>query len=240
MKKQTKYTVITNLIIIATLAVLLTATLAGGGDLQQAVGNAVKKPYYRGNTSTNKVSLMINVYWGTEYVLPMAELFLKYGFGATFFIGGSWAAENADVVRALSDKGFELGNHGYSHKDAKQLSLEGNRKELMVTNSLLREITGSEPVKLYAPPSGSYGDVVLGLCADEGFEVIMWTRDTVDWRDKDSATVYNRATKAMSGGDLILMHPTKHTLEALPLILDYVKANGFEAVTVSENLKDSV
>jgi hypothetical protein len=68
----------------------------------------------------------------------------------------------------------------------------------------------------------------------------MWTRDTIDWRDKDATTVYNRAIKGMSGGDLILMHPTEHTLEALPLMLEYVNANGFAAVAVGENLKSAV
>jgi Predicted xylanase/chitin deacetylase len=162
MKKETKRAAITNFIIILTLAILLTATYVGNGELKQAAGTAVKKPHYRGDTASNKVSFMINVYWGTEYVLPMAELIRGAGYTATFFIGGSWAAQNADTVVKLSELGMELGNHGYTHKDAKTLDYESNRREIMITDSLLREITGKEPSKLYAPPSGSYGDVVLG------------------------------------------------------------------------------
>jgi peptidoglycan/xylan/chitin deacetylase (PgdA/CDA1 family) len=62
----------------------------------------------------------------------------------------------------------------------------------------------------------------------------MWSKDTIDWRDKSSKIVYNRATKNIIGGDLVLMHPKKHTLEALPNILEYYKEQKLLAVTVSE------
>jgi peptidoglycan/xylan/chitin deacetylase (PgdA/CDA1 family) len=48
--------------------------------------------------------------------------------------------------------------------------------------------------------------------------------------------VYNRATKNISGGDFILMHPKEHSLTALPEILDYYKRQGLTTVTVSECL----
>ena len=64
----------------------------------------------------------------------------------------------------------------------------------------------------------------------------MWSKDTIDWRDKDESLVFSRATKNLKGGDLILMHPTEHTKNALKKILDYYKENGFSAVTVSEHI----
>ena len=177
---------------------------------------------------------MINVYWGTEYVLPMAEIFNEYGFKTTFFIGGSWAAQNPGIVRQLADMGFELGNHGYNHKNHKNLNAEQNKTEILVTENLLREITDTEPAKLFAPPSGDMGDVMHAVCEQYGYKVIMWTRDTVDWRDKNSSITFSRAVKNLAAGDLILMHPTAHTLEALPKILKYVRASGLEAAKVGE------
>ena len=64
----------------------------------------------------------------------------------------------------------------------------------------------------------------------------MWSKDTIDWRDKDADLVFKRATKDIKGGDFILMHPTAHTLEALPRILDYYKELGIKSVTVTENI----
>lgn len=228
--------VIANFVIVAMLGGLLGVTLAGGGTV--SVSGDVVKPYYNGNRDKKQISLMINVYWGTEYVLPIAELLAENGANATFFIGGCWADDNVDIVKELHIKGFELGNHGYFHKDHKKLSYESNREEIMICHNLLKEITGKEPKKLFAPPSGSIGSDMLAVCTKEGFDVVMWTRDTIDWRDKDSNLVYSRAVKDMKGGDLILMHPTAHTLEALPDILKYCADNGFEVVTVSQNITE--
>ena len=64
----------------------------------------------------------------------------------------------------------------------------------------------------------------------------MWSKDTIDWRDKDADLVYTRATQNISAGDTILMHPTEHTANALGKILQYYESVGLKAVTVSEIL----
>lgn len=233
MKKSKKYELISNAAIAIMLVIVVVGAFSGGYYAVQKEKEAYA-PIYKGSSDERKICLMVNVYWGTEYVLPMAELFEKYNFKTTFFIGGSWAAENPDVVKRLSEMGFELGNHGYNHKNHKKLDKEGNKKEILVTERLLQEITGKAPARLFAPPSGEVGEDMKKVCDDYGYKVIMWTRDTIDWRDKNSSLTFSRAIKDMSAGDLILMHPTAHTLEALPKILKYVAASGFEATTVSD------
>ena len=68
------------------------------------------------------------------------------------------------------------------------------------------------------------------------YRVIMWSKDTIDWRDHDEGLVFSRATQNVSGGELILMHPKEHTLKALPRILAYYEKEGLKTVTVSENI----
>ena len=69
--------------------------------------------------------------------------------------------------------------------------------------------------------------------------VIMWSRDTIDWRDKDVNIVTKRATSDIQNGDFILMHPTQHTLKALPQVLKNLKEQGFKVTTVSACLQPS-
>ena len=64
----------------------------------------------------------------------------------------------------------------------------------------------------------------------------MWSKDTIDWRDSDQKLIFNRATKNLENGDLVLMHPKEHTLLALPKIIDFYIESGFSVVTVSENI----
>lgn len=219
--------------------ILCTLVLFSLEDTAQIASSEGSEPYYCGDINDNKISLMINVYWGTEYIDSILEVLKTYGVKATFFVGGSWVRDNPSVLKKIFEENHEIGNHGYLHKDHKTLSESRNREEIEITQRQIYELTGFN-TKLFAPPSGSFGSATLNVCKDLDYSVIMWSKDTIDWRDKDSSLVYSRATKNAKGGDLVLMHPTEHTLKALPDILEYYKANNLKAVTVSENLKLSL
>ena len=64
----------------------------------------------------------------------------------------------------------------------------------------------------------------------------MWSRDTIDWRDKDVNTVVSRATKNLKAGEFVLMHPKDWTVQALPEILKYIRENGLKPATVTDLL----
>jgi peptidoglycan/xylan/chitin deacetylase (PgdA/CDA1 family) len=97
-------------------------------------------------------------------------------------------------------------------------------------------LIGGGNTMLFAPPAGSFNDQTVEACLKLNLEMILWNRDTIDWRDKDVSTIINRATNALAAGDFVLMHPTDCTVKALPTILQYIKENGFLTQTVSENL----
>lgn len=196
-----------------------------------------EKPYYQGNMNSNNVSLMFNVYWGTEYLDGILSTLDKYDVKATFFVGGTWVEKNGDMFKKIYNSGHEIGNHGYFHKDHDKLSLAQNRSEIEMTNNIINEYIGIVP-KLFAPPSGAYSDTTLSVVKELKMETIMWSKDTIDWRDKNRALIYSRATKGVKGGDLILAHPTAETLNALDDILKYYKDNGLTQVIVSENIKN--
>ena len=196
--------------------------------------STVGLPIYKG-TSKDRVSLMVNVYWGTEYIEPMLDVFDSYEIKTTFFLGGSWVERNHDVAREIVRRGHEIGNHGYFHKDHKKLSKQANKTEIMNCHKVVKSILGVE-MNLFAPPSGSFSADTLDIAEEIGYNTIMWSLDTIDWRDKDVALITKRATEKTGGGDLILMHPTKETLEALPGIIDRLLQKGLAVTKVSEIL----
>ena len=191
--------------------------------------------YYSGNADSRYVSLMFNVYWGTEYIPSILDTLDEYEVKATFFIGGSWADDNTACVRRIAAAGHEIGTHGYFHRDHTTLGYDGNIKEIADSVQFLSLVTG-EAVTLFAPPSGAYDEDTVSAAEALGLKTILWSKDTIDWRDKDADTCFLRATKDVSAGDFILMHPMAHTLEALPRILETYEKQGLRAVTVSENL----
>ncbi len=194
--------------------------------------------YYSGDETSNKVTLMINVYWGTEYLDEILEILADNDVTTTFFVGGTWAVKESDMLQKIYDAGHEIGNHGYYHKDQGTLTAEKNYEEIVNTHNLVKSLIGVE-MNLFAPPSGSYNKKTVEMATSLGYKTIMWTRDTIDWRDQDSDLIYERAIKNCKGGDFILMHPTEATKNALDRIIKTLKSQGFELCTVSENLGDT-
>ena len=188
---------------------------------------------YKGNEETKAAALMFNVYEGADIVIQILEILQKYSAKATFFIGGVWAKDNADTIKKIVANGQEIGCHGYLHKDHAKLSVEQNKEEIVNTNRLIKEITGKSVI-LFAPPSGSFGDNTEKACAALGQKMILWTKDTIDWRDSDVPLLIKRATKNASSGDLILMHPKPQTVKALPSIIEAYLEKGLMLLTVSE------
>lgn len=203
--------------------------------VQSSPAMAVSGVYYNGNKNSNKISLMINVYWGTEYLDDMLSTLKEKDVKTTFFIGGTWAVLNEEILKKIYTDGHEIANHGYHHKDHDKISEEENLKEIKNTHKIVKELLGVD-MNLFAPPSGAYDKTTVSCAESLGYKTIMWTRDTIDWRDHDANLIYSRAIKNAGGGDLILMHPTKETAEALGKIIDALKAKNFVLTTVSDNI----
>ena len=221
--------VATNILICA--IIVVTAAVGFGGGSAITVSDGEGNVYYR-STSDESVALMFNVYGGTAEVYEILDILDEHGAEATFFIGGCWADDNVDCVREIFARGHEIGSHGYFHRDHSALSLEENLSEISPSVKLLNMICGKD-IALFAPPSGAFGDHTVDACAKLGLKLIMWSKDTVDWRDSDAALIASRATKGLTAGDFILMHPTRATVGALPGILKYIRNCGLAARTVS-------
>ncbi len=223
---------VTNSVIVLIFIALIAVAIPFSSSVSTSVNPDV---IYSGDTTQNKVSFMINVYWGTEYIEDMLDVLDVYNVKTTFFVGGSWFAKNVDMAKEIYKRGHEIGNHGYNHKDHDKITEQQNYDEIHKTHLLVKGNLGVE-MNLFAPPSGAFNDTTINIAKSLDYKTIMWTHDTIDWRDKDTDLIVKRATKNLTNGDLILMHPTQNTLEALPLILAYSQNNGFEATTVTKTL----
>ncbi|HAZ22960.1 MAG TPA: polysaccharide deacetylase, partial [Firmicutes bacterium] len=86
------------------------------------------------------------------------------------------------------------------------------------------------------PPYGEVNDKVAAVAAEIGYRTIMWTRDTIDWQRPVPDTIVARATREMTNGNIILMHPTSPTVVALPRVIKAIRDAGYQLVTVTELL----
>jgi len=232
--KAKHYRIIANFIIITMFVILFGYITTSNSQYVFSYQN--DDIIYNGNKNSNKVSLMINVYWGTEYIIDILDVLDSYNVKCTFFVGGQWVEQEPNLLKEIFNRGHEIGNHGFFHKDQEYLNYEQNYDEININHQLVKSILNID-MNLFAPPSGSFNKSTIQASKDLGYNTIMWSKDTIDWRDKDANLIFSRATSGVKGGELILAHPTKETLKALPLILEYYKLNNLSATTVTDNLK---
>jgi len=205
------------------------------------VSNAtVSKPIEQVKTDQKVMALTINVDWGEEYISAILDALDKGKASATFFVTGRWAKKHPELLKSMASRGHQIENHGYSHPHPDHLSVGSNQEEIIKTERIIEGIIGRK-TRFYAPPYGEKG--VSGLrAADElGYQTILWTLDTVDWRGDSTAEIIAKRVlnpairfgiKPNKSGAIVLMHPKENTVKALPVILDQLNREGFVLKTI--------
>lgn len=154
---------------------------------------------------------------------------------ATFFVLGKHAEQYPELVERMNEEGHLIGNHTYSHMQLSQRNSEAFKEELIKTNELLEELTGQE-VQYVRPPYGTW---------DKKFEKelnmfpVLWNIDPLDWSSKNVTGIVQKVKSKAKDNGIILMHDEyKTTVTAALQIIDELKEEGYEFVTVEELLFD--
>lgn len=220
------------------LLISLTIMALGIGYALISAGNIVTTTqvsgaYYQGSTDKKMVSFTFNVDWGEEYIPSLIDILQESEIKATFFITGRWAALHPDLVKSIADGGHDIGNHGQAHRHIKNLSDGELEQEITQAEKVLLKESGKKP-KLFAPAYGEIDERINGVCNRLGYQVIMWSLDTIDWQKPDVATIVKRVVPRIHNDAIILMHPTDPTVQALPEIIARLKADGYKIVPISQ------
>lgn len=195
------------------------------------------KPIYRGPVDEPRMSLMVNVDWGDEFIPSMLETFARYNVVTTWFPTGRWVSRTPELAKQISDAGHEMGNHGGWHGMASQMGADETRRLILEGAQKIEEVTGQKST-IFAPPAGDMNNRTVAIAGELGYKTVLWTIDTVDWQRPAATVIVDRVVGKAQNGALVLMHPTKPTAEALPIIIERLKEKGYKLVTVSELLAD--
>ncbi|MCF8012025.1 MAG: polysaccharide deacetylase family protein [Clostridiales bacterium] len=196
------------------------------------------KPIYQGNTGKKEIALTCNVFWGEDILPAMLKILDDNNVKMTFFIGGTWAEKNEELTEEIYEKGHEIGNHGYSHPHPDRLSKEDNLQDIQKCEKVLNNII-EKKTNLYAPPYGERGPAVLQAADQADYLTVLWSIDTVDWKNPTPDTILNKINEKAHNGAIILMHPTFPILHTLPEIIQSLREQGYSLVTVSQLLNDN-
>ena len=155
----------------------------------------------------------------------------KYDIKATFFVLGSRAINNKDILKKMADSGMEIGNHTYNHLLFTKYDENKIRSEIEDTSEVIYSATKKRP-KLLRP---SYGSVNNKIKKVANMPIIIWDIDTLDWKYHNSKRITSRVVNKVRDGDIILMHDIySASLNALSNIIPILQDNGYEFVTIDE------
>lgn len=191
-------------------------------------------PIYSVETNEKKVALTFDAAWGSDKTEKIIKTLKDAGVSATFFLVGFWTEQNSDKVKLIDDAGFDIGTHSNTHPKMSTLSELQMNSELKISMDLITKITG-KPVKFFRPPFGDYNDKLIEVAGNLKLKTIQWDVDSLDWKGLSANEILSRIKQSVKNGSIILFHNNSdHILEALPIVVNYLKAEGYKMVKISE------
>jgi peptidoglycan/xylan/chitin deacetylase (PgdA/CDA1 family) len=165
----------------------------------------------------------------------LLDLLREKGVKATFFVVGKRADQYPEIVRRAWAEGHLVANHTWSHYPLFCfLTPRRLRDEIERGEESVRRSCGFRP-RFFRSPVGLRHPLLGPYLKDAGLEYVSWTIRTRDTFTSNSSILARRILDNAASGDIILLHDhlpsgADAMLEALPQVIDELKARGFTFV----------
>lgn len=193
-------------------------------------------PIYCVDTDKKQVALSFDAAWGNEQTENLLNTLDKYKVKTTFFLVGDWVKNFPDSVKEIAKRGHDIGNHSDTHPHMTQMSSSDMVSQIQSCNDKVKELTGKAPT-LFRAPYGDYNNDVVKSVNGCNMYCVQWDVDSLDWKDPSAEQITKNITGKIKNGSIILMHNgAKNTPEALPMVIEAIKSEGYEIVPISQIL----
>lgn len=202
--------------------------------------NIPGKLYWAGSSQDKMVALTFDdgpeEYWTPKILDILKEKDVK----ATFFVIGKQVQKNPNMLKRIFAEGHVIGNHTFDHADLTKLDAQQVYQEIENGALEIHKVIGKTP-QFVRPPFGFHNKTVDDIVYSKNRIIVLWSLDTEDWTGVDTATIKSRIIPKMQNGYIILQHDGENpklggSIQALPDIIDELKARGYTFVTVAELL----
>jgi len=176
-----------------------------------------------------------------KYTEQILEILRLNNIKGTFFFIGKNAEEYPGIVRAAYRGGNVIGNHSYSHYHLNRLAGEEIEAQLAKTSETIRRIIGVYPL-LFRPPYGACSAGSVRVAKNLHLKTIMWNAMVDDYHvDRTtSEKIAYTILKLVHPGAIIGLHDgggnREKTVEALQIIINVLRSQGYEFLTIPELL----
>ncbi len=160
----------------------------------------------------------------------------------TLFLSGRFVEDNQAAVKALAALDFvELENHSFDHpNNMRGLSDEAVRGEIVQADDAIARATGRRTV-FFRFPAITYDARTLAIAEKLGYRVVHYRWEVGDPDPHETANrIVREIAQGTRPGDIEIFHINGrgwHTAEALPRVIDELKADGYRFVLLRDYLK---
>ncbi len=162
----------------------------------------------------------------------LLDILKEKGVKATFYLVGSNSKLYKSTTERTIKDGHEIADHSLTHAFLPKLLPNQIYDEMKSTKDILNSFLTDKKITLFRPPYGGINNYVYEYARSLGLAVNYWTVDTRDWTEPSTDVLVQRATSNIKNNDIILLHSNHFaTVKALPLIIDKLRAQGFELKT---------
>jgi peptidoglycan-N-acetylglucosamine deacetylase len=197
---------------------------------------------FHGPRNLNEVAITFDDGPNPPYTLQIAAILEEHDARGTFFEVGKAVAQRSDVTKQLIERGHVVGNHSYNHGAFSYL--DPNYPELKQAEDEFRSAVGVCPA-IFRPPHGTHTWFMSRVVDDARMTLVNWDVSAKDWVEHDAQKLAQHILERVRPGSVIDLHDgldgnigadRSVVVEALPAILDGLKAKGLKPVTVDELL----
>jgi len=207
---------------------------------------AASRAVTHGSRSRPRVALTFDMGGRVGDAEAIVAWLVDHDVPATIFMTGAMAESTAtdagrDVLATVDASGglLEIGNHTYSHPHLKTKTDAQVRDEIERAETALGRYCADDPHPYFRPPYGEYNARVLAAIGAAGYtRTVLWDDTTNDYDPVSAggptaAELAERIVGRARNGSIVLMHLGGYEdLEALPAIVDGLRARGLEPVSL--------
>ncbi|MDX2092300.1 MAG: polysaccharide deacetylase family protein [Kofleriaceae bacterium] len=201
--------------------------------IRDAVLDRVPGILRRGPVVANRVALTFDD--GPDHMTPdYLDVLDELGVPATFFLVGARAEDHPRLVNEYRRRGHQIASHGYDHRRFTQLGHAELLDQCARTDDAIGgQLSGRSWVR---PPHGSLDVRSMLSLLSARYTVALWTIDTLDHGERDADAIVARCVNGgVRAGDVLLFHEGQQwTLDALPRVVESIRAQGLECVTMHD------
>lgn len=204
-------------------------------EIEKEAGITIPLRHIRNvNTTRKVVALTFDDGPHPVFTAQILRILDYYNAKASFFLVGSIAEHYPLWVSMEAHANHTIGSHTYSHLRLDFLDEEETQFQLEYNQEVLNAITSTVP-KYFRPPGGRFNAQAARIVDKLNLTLVWWTVNTNDLAGYNADYIVNKVKEGLKPGAIILLHDgNQTTVDALPQILEYIKSQGYQTVSIEE------